>query len=91
MHVRPGCYIGVAPLPGELANACVVTADRRALADPTRLLEGTLRTDPMLSSRFAAREARDPHHCLGPLAVESTAAACQGCSSPATPPASSIR
>ena len=29
MHVRRGGYIGVAPLPGGLANACVVTADRR--------------------------------------------------------------
>ena len=34
MHVRAGRYIGIAPLPGGLANACVVTADRAALRDP---------------------------------------------------------
>ncbi len=32
MHLRNGRYIGIAPLPGEVTNACVVTADRAALA-----------------------------------------------------------
>ena len=30
MHVRATHYIGVAPLPGGLTNACVVTAEVRA-------------------------------------------------------------
>ena len=31
MHVRSRHYLGVAPLPGGLTNACVVTSDRRRL------------------------------------------------------------
>ena len=49
MHVRRGGYIGVAPLPDGLANACVVTADRPAAAPvPRRCWNDTLRRDPVL-------------------------------------------
>ena len=48
-----GRYIGIAPLPGGVTNACVVTADRAALRDPARLLRDTLHTDPQLAARFA--------------------------------------
>jgi flavin-dependent dehydrogenase len=71
MHVRRDRYIGVAPLPGGLTNACVVSADRRALADPAALLERTLRTDPALAGRFARSRRVTRPQCLGPLAVES--------------------
>ena len=37
MHLRSGRYIGIAPLPGNVTNACVVTADRVALRDPIAL------------------------------------------------------
>jgi flavin-dependent dehydrogenase len=74
MHVRRGRYVGVAPLPGAIANACVVTADRVALANPGALLEHTLRTDRVLADRFAGARRVTPVRCLGPLAVE--AAAC---------------
>ncbi len=60
MHVRSHAYIGVAPLPDHLANACVVTADRRAAARPGGLAAvDTLQRDPVLSARFAQRAARD--------------------------------
>ena len=72
MHVRRGRYIGVAPLPGGLANACVVTADLRAAANPETLLEQTLRADSVLAGRFADARRVTPPHCLGPLAVESS-------------------
>jgi flavin-dependent dehydrogenase len=78
MHVRRDCYIGVAPLPGGLTNACVVSADLSALARPEALLERTLRTDPQLRDRFAhARRVSRPQ-CLGPLAVESSACGLPG-------------
>ena len=32
MHVRGGHYIGVAPVPGGLANACLVVPEARARA-----------------------------------------------------------
>jgi geranylgeranyl reductase family protein len=72
MHVRRGRYIGVAPLPGGLTNACVVTADRAALLDPLHLLQETLRSDPRLADRFASARAATRPVCLGPLAVESS-------------------
>jgi flavin-dependent dehydrogenase len=78
MHVRRGHYVGVAPLPGGLANACVVSSDRVALADPPALLERTLRSDPMLRDRFARARRESPVLCLGPLAVESDACGMPG-------------
>jgi flavin-dependent dehydrogenase len=73
MHVRRGCYIGGAPIPGGLTNACVVSANLRALARPEALLDDTLRTDPLLRDRFARAHRVSRPQCLGPLAVESAA------------------
>jgi flavin-dependent dehydrogenase len=78
MHIRSGCYIGVAPLPGGLANACVVSGDLRALAKPEALLDRTLRGDPLLGHRFAPAHRVTRPHCLGPLAVESSASGVPG-------------
>jgi flavin-dependent dehydrogenase len=78
MHVRAGHYIGVAPLPDGLTNACVVSANRRALARPEELLERTLATDPLLRDRFARAQRVVPPQCLGPLAVESSASGVPG-------------
>ncbi len=78
MHVRPRHYIGVAPLPGGLANACVVTWDRQRLHDPQALLLDTLDADPQLRDRFSrARPASQPV-VLGPLAVDTPAAGVPG-------------
>lgn len=78
MHVRPGYYVGVAPLPGGVANACLVTAPREGFAEPARLLERTLREDPCLADRFAP--ARRVSRCttIGPLAVDARAAGLPG-------------
>jgi flavin-dependent dehydrogenase len=70
MHVRRDCYLGVAPLPGGIANACVVTTAGDALRDPEALLLDSLRTDRALADRFAAARPIAPAACLGPLAVE---------------------
>jgi flavin-dependent dehydrogenase len=78
MHVRSGRYIGVAPLPGGLTNACVVTADRQALRDPVALLQATLRGDPQLAGRFATARPAGRPACLGPLAVDSSASGMPG-------------
>lgn len=55
MHVRKGCYIGVAPVPEGLVNACLVSADpsmiRRAIAS----LPGVVQQDALLRERFARK------------------------------------
>jgi menaquinone-9 beta-reductase len=73
MHIRPGRYIGIAPLPGGLANVCVVrpaAGGDAALKDPRSALLDALAAEPMLRERFAdARLIVDPL-VLGPLAVD---------------------
>lgn len=78
MHVRAGHYIGVAPVPGGLANACVVSADRGALRHPAELLARVLRTDPRLGPRFVRAAAVARPVCLGPLGVEASSAGVDG-------------
>lgn len=88
MHVRRGHYLGVAPVPGGLTNACLVVPspssrarfgaadDRHTLpfAQPADALHRMLHADPELSARFAnARPAAAPL-MLGPMAVDATAA-----------------
>jgi flavin-dependent dehydrogenase len=70
MHVRRGCYIGVAPVPSGLANVCVVTADRTALRDHARLLAGAVQRDWLLADRFRRARLVTPPSCIGPLAAE---------------------
>jgi flavin-dependent dehydrogenase len=73
MHVRRGRYIGVAPVPGGLANVCLVKelqpADR-PLREPALLLAAELGRDPELHDRFASARLVRPPVVLGPLAVE---------------------
>jgi flavin-dependent dehydrogenase len=78
MHVRPGHYIGVAPLAGGVANACVVTADRARLRDPAALLTTTLGSDPQLAGRFARARLIARPVCTGPLAVDCDRAGASG-------------
>ncbi len=78
MHIRRGRYIGVAPLPGDVTNACVVTADRALLKDPASLLCHTLRNDPQLAPRFRRARQMGRPVCLGPLAVDNRAAGIPG-------------
>jgi flavin-dependent dehydrogenase len=78
MHVRLRHYIGVAPLPGGLANACVVTSDRSRLGNPEALLLGALRGDPELRGRFQDARLTAPPAMLGPLALDASAAGVPG-------------
>jgi flavin-dependent dehydrogenase len=80
MHIRCGRYIGVAPVPGGLTNACVVVGEPRcgALAEPRALLCATLQADPLLRDRFAEARLVSAPAVLGPLAVDTTAAGTDG-------------
>jgi flavin-dependent dehydrogenase len=80
MHIRCGRYIGVAPVPGGLTNACVVVGEPRcgALAEPGALLRATLQADPLLRDRFAQARLVAAPAVLGPLAVDTTAAGIDG-------------
>jgi flavin-dependent dehydrogenase len=77
MHVRHGHYIGVAPLPGSLTNACVVTPNPsgRSMKD---LLVAALGSDTQLRDRFAAARMVGEPGCLGPLAVDCDVAGMPG-------------
>ena len=78
MHLRRSRYIGIAPMPGGLTNACVVTADRRALADPGGLLIAALRDDRIVRDRFTTARILNRPVCLGPLAVDNRACGAPG-------------
>jgi flavin-dependent dehydrogenase len=80
MHIRHGGYLGVAPVPGGLTNACVVVSNPgpAALADPQALLVRTLRSDPILAPRFARAALVTRPVVLGPMAVDSGAAGLEG-------------
>ena len=88
MHVRRGHYIGVAPVPGGLTNACLVVPHRPSrrrfgetgsrddlpLARPAEALDHYLKNDPELRERFARARAVAPPSVLGPMAVDAQAA-----------------
>jgi flavin-dependent dehydrogenase len=81
MHVRRGAYIGVAAVPGGLANACLVlpeVAARTVMRSPEAALDDRLRSDPQLSRRFAMARRVTKASVLGPLAVETTGAGLPG-------------
>lgn len=81
MHVRRGHYLGVAPLPGGLANAILVLplaavrASGERLAD---LLPATLRRDSLLAPRFADARPTGAPVILGPLALDVRLPGCPG-------------
>lgn len=78
MHVRRDRYIGVAPMPGGLANACLVTEDRQGFDDPATLLRSAIAADPILRNRFANARLVTPVVSLGPLAVDAKTAGLPG-------------
>ena len=77
MHVRRDHYIGVAPLPGGVANACLVSARPRTLQHP-EALHAVILGDPLLRTRFSAARLIGRPTLLGPLAVDATAAGTRG-------------
>lgn len=86
MHVRHGHYIGVAPLPDGLANACLVVSRERSAwlashssrttqasdgwRDAAAMLRGTLARDPCLGPRFTHARMMREPAVLGPMAVD---------------------
>lgn len=77
MHVRRGCYLGIAPLPDGTANACVVTSNTELLKDPDLVLR-TLRQDAEVGGRFVRAEMLKAPTVLGPLAVDAVAVGMPG-------------
>jgi menaquinone-9 beta-reductase len=77
MHVRGDHYIGVAPVPGGLVNACFVSAKQSLLRRRTVLVD-RLASDPVLRDRFANARIVGPQTILGPLAVDARAAGFPG-------------
>ena len=79
MHIRCGQYLGVAPVPGGLTNACIVVREPRcgALAEPG---PAPGHAAARSGARIAFAEARlvSAPAVLGPLAVDTTAAGVDG-------------
>ncbi|HEX2445158.1 MAG TPA: FAD-dependent monooxygenase [Vicinamibacterales bacterium] len=78
MHIRPRGYLGVAPLPDGLTNACLVIESPRDLSDPSRALDDAVRSDPATADRFAGAKRCGPAAVIGPLAVDTTASGSPG-------------
>ena len=77
MHVRNGHYLGVAPLPNGLTNACLVIPHQQgdpAIGDPAQVLRSHLDRDPDLRERFRDATAAAAPTVLGPMAVDARAA-----------------
>jgi flavin-dependent dehydrogenase len=81
MHVRHDGYLGVAPLPGGLANACLVVPHHSGaarIAAPQQLLVDRLQGDADLRRRFARARAVATPVILGPMAVDAEVAGAPG-------------
>ena len=81
MHIGKGRYIGVAPLPGGLANACVVVpelAARSFMHAPDVALEAAIVADARLRVRFERARRVTDVQVLGPLAVDVASAGVPG-------------
>jgi flavin-dependent dehydrogenase len=80
MHIRRDGYVGVAPLPGDVANVCVVRERSHLTAGqlPDALIAGAIAADPLLQDRFISARRVSDVAVLGPLGVESRAAGCAG-------------
>ena len=80
MHIRADGYVGIAPLPGGLANVCVVKARTHLVAGESaeKLMMRSIAADARLASRFTRARRTSDVAVLGPLAVQSSAAGCPG-------------
>ncbi len=73
MHIRAGHYIGVAPLPGGVANVCLVSPAGPGFDRPAALLAARVASDAQLAPRFERARRVGPVAILGPLAVDASA------------------
>ena len=81
MHVRARHYLGVAPMPGGLANACLVvpeTTARQVARQPAAALTSVLDGDRLLRDRFRNARRVSPAMVLGPLAINASSAGVEG-------------
>jgi geranylgeranyl reductase family protein len=78
MHVRRGRYIGVAPLPGDLTNVCLVSPELEGFDNPAALIARTIEADPYLRERLRGARIVGSPSVLGPLAVETASAGMPG-------------
>ena len=72
MHIRAGSYLGVAPLPHGLTNACAVACRSKLgrMRTPERALRAMIDEDATLRERFAGARMTARPVTLGPLAVD---------------------
>ena len=80
MHIREDGYVGVAPLPGGVANVCVVRSRSRLTAGQpadTVIAQG-IGADPALAARFTRARRVSDVTVLGPLGVDSRVPGCAG-------------
>jgi flavin-dependent dehydrogenase len=78
MHVRPGHYIGIAPITSEIVNVCVVTERRRGTGSPVDVIREAIQRDAPLHDRLRNAEFISGVKVLGPLAVEARSAGVPG-------------
>jgi flavin-dependent dehydrogenase len=81
MHVRRNFYAGVAPLPADLTNLCVVRSagsSDAAFRHPVTILQTTIANDPILRQRLEGGRLAAPPVVLGPLAVDPTGGTIDG-------------
>jgi flavin-dependent dehydrogenase len=77
MHIRRGRYIGVAPLPSNLVNICVVqpwAPGAAGLRDTEGVLRRAIAAEPLLRDRFTGARLAGPPVVLGPLAIDGATA-----------------
>ncbi len=70
MHVRPGHYVGLAPVGGGVTNICVVTGRRPEGRTVEDVIRRVLMSDRRLRDRTAASRSVGRPRALGPLAVD---------------------
>ncbi len=81
MHVRAGCYLGIAPAADGRTNVCLVVPYARAQRDvrtPWASILAAAAGDAALAPRFARATLASTPMVLGPMAVDVTAPGCPG-------------
>ncbi|MSO49944.1 MAG: NAD(P)/FAD-dependent oxidoreductase [Acidobacteria bacterium] len=78
MHVRPGHYVGLAPIGAGITNICIVTGRKPVGRTPEDVIRRVLASDPRLRERTHAWRPIGPPHVLGPLAVDCDVAGMPG-------------
>jgi len=78
MHVRPGYYVGLAPLGGGLTNVCVVAGRRPEGGSVEDVIRRALRRDRCLRERTAGMHVAGVQRAAGPLAVDCATAGLPG-------------